>query len=312
MLLPDEKNWTTLLPCDTVISYGIFIERTGLMAKVNDKVRRCGEILILPVNDIRPNPHQPRRSFNWNDLEDLAQSICRNGLLQPVTVRETGMGKYELVAGERRLRASKMAGLSEIPAIVVNVDEEKSAVYAIIENLQRKDLNFFEEAQAIEQLNFNFGLNREKIAKRLGLSPSAVSNKLRLLRLPENIRRKITEYGLTERHARAVLRLNDYELMDETVNAIIKNCLNVSETEQLVMRLLEDEPPKKAHNKEKRPPGIKVFKDVQLFINTLDHAVMTMRKNGIDANSFHKETESYTEYIVRINKKDVSRETLTK
>ncbi len=281
------------------------------MVKFSEKTKRCGEILSIPVNDIRPNPHQPRKTFNWDDLEELAQSIYQNGLLQPVTVREVCSGKYELIAGERRLKASKMAGLAEVPAIVVSVSEEKSAIYAVIENLQRKDLHFFEEAQAIEQLNRQFGMNRDRIAKKLGKSPSAVSNKLRLLRLPENIRSRIVSNGLTERHARAILRLPEYNLMSEVVEAVIENCLNVSETEMLVSKLLEENAPQPAEKK-KKPKNIKIFKDVQLFINTLDHAVMTMRKNGIDANSFHKETESYTEYIERINKNDVSRETLTK
>ncbi len=282
------------------------------MVKFSEKTRRCGEILTIPVNDIRPNPHQPRKTFNWNDLEELAQSIYQNGLLQPVTVREICAGRYELVAGERRLRASKMAGLAEIPAIVVNVSEEKSAVYAVIENLQRKDLNFFEEAQAIEQLNTKFGMNRERIAKKLGKSVSAVSNKLRLLNLPEDIRSRITANGLTERHARAMLRLPDYNLMSEVVDAVIENRMNVGETELLITKLLEENTPQPQEVKEKKPRNIKIFKDVKLFINTLDHAVMTMRKNGIDANSYHKETENYTEYVVRINKRDVSRETLTK
>lgn len=281
------------------------------MVKFSEKTKRCGEILSIPVNDIRPNPHQPRKTFNWDDLEELAQSIYQNGLLQPVTVREVCSGKYELIAGERRLKASKMAGLAEIPAIVVSVSEEKSAIYAVIENLQRKDLHFFEEAQAIEQLNRQFGMNRDRIAKKLGKSPSAVSNKLRLLRLPENIRGRIISNGLTERHARAILRLTEYNLMSEVVDAVIENSMNVSETELLVSKLLEENTPQPAEKK-KKPKNIKIFRDVQLFINTLDHAVMTMRKNGIDANSFHKETESYTEYIVRINKNDVSRETLTK
>lgn len=282
------------------------------MVKFSEKNKRCGEIVTIPVNNIRPNPHQPRKTFNWSDLEELAQSIYQNGLLQPITVREICTGRYELVAGERRLRASKMAGLAEIPAIVVNISEEKSAVYAVIENLQRKDLHFFEEAQAIEQLNRKFGMNRERIAKKLGKSPSAVSNKLRLLNLPESIRSRIVSNGLTERHARAILRLPDYELMSEVVDAIINNCLNVSETELLITRLLEENSSQQVVEKKEKPRNIKIFRDVKLFINTLDHAVMTMRKNGIDANSYHKETENYTEYVVRINKQDVSRETLTK
>ena len=271
------------------------------MVKFSEKTKRSGEIINIPVNDIRPNPYQPRKSFRWEDLEELAQSIYQNGLLQPVTVRDTGGGKYELVAGERRLRASKMAGLAAIPAIVVDISEEKSAVYAVVENLQRQDLHFFEEAQAIEKLARNFGMDRDRIAIKLGKSPSAVSNKLRLLKLPEEIREKIISAGLTERHARAMLRLPTYALMDEAVNAVAQNRLNVSETELLISRLLEEEAPQ-AKEEKKKPREVKVFRDIKLFINTLDHAVTTMRKNGINADSIHSETDDYIEYIVRISK----------
>lgn len=271
------------------------------MVRFGEKTKRCGEIIGIPVNNIRPNPYQPRKSFNWEDLEELAQSIYQNGLLQPITVRDTGDGKYELVAGERRLRASKMAGLAEIPAIVVDIGEEKSAVYAVIENLQRQNLHFFEEAQAIEKLARSFGMDRERIAKKLGKSPSAVSNKLRLLKLPEEIRIKIVSAGLTERHARAILRLPTYALMDEAVNAVAQNRLNVSETELLVSRLIGEEQPPAKEDK-KKPREVKVFRDIKLFINTLDHAVTTMRKNGINADSAHRETDDYIEYVVRISK----------
>lgn len=273
------------------------------MIRFNEKTKRCAEVLSIPVNDIKPNPHQPRKSFPWEELEELAQSIYQNGLLQPVTVRELGGGKYELVAGERRLRASKMAGLAEIPAIVVSVSDEKSAVYAVVENLQRQNLHFFEEAQAIEKLSAGFGMDREKIAKKLGKSVSAVSNKLRLLKLPEDIRTRIILGGLTERHARAILRLPTYDLMDEVVTAVVDNRLNVSETEQLVSRLVdeEQEPTKDLQ----KPKPLKVFKDVRLFVNTLEHAVETMRGNGIAADTIHSETDDYIEYIVRISKKDV-------
>ena len=243
------------------------------MVKFSEKTKRSGEIINIPVNDIRPNPYQPRKSFRWEDLEELAQSIYQNGLLQPVTVRDTGGGKYELVAGERRLRASKMAGLAAIPAIVVDISEEKSAVYAVVENLQRQDLHFFEEAQAIEKLARNFGMDRDRIAKKLGKSPSAVSNKLRLLKLPEEIREKIISAGLTERHARAMLRLPTYALMDEAVNAVAQNRLNVSETELLISRLLEEEAPQA---KEEKQPAANVPAPVKIYrkptLDCLAHA----------------------------------------
>ena len=273
------------------------------MIRFNEKTKRCAEVLSIPVNDIKPNPHQPRKSFPWEELEELAQSIYQNGLLQPVTVRELGGGKYELVAGERRLRASKMAGLAEIPAIVVSVSDEKSAVYAVVENLQRQNLHFFEEAQAIEKLSAGFGMDREKIARKLGKSVSAVSNKLRLLKLPEDIRTRIILGGLTERHARAILRLPTYDLMDEVVMAVVDNRLNVSETEQLVSRLVDEE--QEPAKDSRKPKPLKVFKDVRLFVNTLEHAVETMRGNGIAADTIHRETDDYIEYVVRISKKDV-------
>ena len=282
------------------------------MIKFSEKIKKSGDIICIPVNDIRPNPDRTRNSFDWNDLDELAQSIYQNGLLQPVTVRETPGGKYLLVAGERRLRAAKMAGLAEIPSIVVRVSDEKSALLALTENVQRKELHFFEEAAAIRNLVKTYGLSRDQIAKKLGKSPSAVSNKLRLLKLPENIRSFIVQYGLTERHARALLRLTDYNLMAEAANAVVKNCLNVYDTELMIDRLIEENTSFYRQSKAKQPKNVKIFKDVKLFINTLDHAVTTMKKSGINADSFQREADGYVEYIVRINKTDVSRETVTK
>lgn len=270
------------------------------MVKFSEKLKRCGEVLEIPVNSICANPHQPRKTFEWGDLEELAQSIYQNGLLQPITVRELGNGKFELIAGERRLRASKMAGLAAIPSIVVSVSEEKSAVLAVIENLQRQDLHFFEEATAIAKLSRDFGMDREKIAKRLGKSPSAVSNKLRLLKLPTEIQKRIVSGGLTERHARAILRLTDFELMSSVVDAVVTNRLNVAETELLVDGLIESSPQPSEQKPKKKTA--RAFRDVKIIINTLDRAVATIRKNGIDAISAHRETDAFVEYVVRIPK----------
>ncbi len=270
------------------------------MVLFSEKTKRCGEIVEIPVNSICPNPHQPRKTFDWDNLEELAQSIYQNGLLQPITVRELGDGKFELIAGERRLRASKMAGLAAIPSIVVSVSDEKSAVYAVIENLQRQDLHFFEEAAAIAKLARDFGMDRDKIAKKLGKSPSAVANKLRLLKLPAEIQKRIMSGGLTERHARAILRLSDYELMSEVVNAIIENRLNVAETDALITGLLEEQLPQL--EEKPKPKMAKTFKDIRIIINTLDRAVATIRKSGLDADSAHRETDSFIEYVVRVAK----------
>lgn len=268
------------------------------MLKSQTKFKKSNEVIMLPARLIQPNPHQPRKSFNWDDLEGLAESIHYNGLLQPITVRKKGNGKYELISGERRLRACKMAGLSAIPSIVVDVDEEKSAMLAVIENLQRENLHFFEEATAIERLIKGFGFSQEEVAKKLGKSQSALSNKLRILRLPDEIRYSVMLYGLTERHARALLRLPTVAMMEQALDTIVEQGLTVNASEQLITEMLNKEP----EEKERKGKRVMVFKDVRIFINTLNHAVSTMRKSGINASATKNETDQYIEYVVKINK----------
>ena len=245
------------------------------MLKSQTKFKKSNEVIMLPARFIQPNPHQPRKSFNWDDLEGLAESIHYNGLLQPITVRKKENGKYELISGERRLRACKMAGLSAIPSIIVDVDEEKSAILAVIENLQRENLHFFEEAMAIERLIKGFGFSQEEIARKLGKSQSALSNKLRILRLPDEIRYSVMLYGLTERHARALLRLPTVAMMEQALDTIVEQGLTVNASEQLITEMLNKEP----EEKERKGKRVMVFKDVRIFINTLNHAVSTMRKS---------------------------------
>lgn len=267
------------------------------MLKDRNKLKKSNEVVLIPARMIQPNPHQPRKSFNWDDLEGLAESIHHNGLLQPITVRHSDNGKYELISGERRLRACKMAGLSAIPSIIIDINDEKSALLAVIENLQRENLHFFEEAMAIERLIKGFGLSQEEVSRKLGKSQSALSNKLRILRLPDEIRYNITLYGLSERHARALLRLPTTALMEKVLDEIAEQGLTVSATEQLICDIL-------TKSQEKQPKGKKVmvFKDIRIFINTLNHAVTTMRKSGINAKSSKNETEEYIEYTVKIKK----------
>lgn len=267
------------------------------MLKNQVKLKKQNEVVMIPARMIKPNPHQPRKNFNWDDLEGLAESIHYNGLLQPITVRKKENGYFELISGERRLRACKMAGLSAIPSIVIDVDEEKSAILAVIENLQREDLHFFEEAMAIERLIKGFGFSQEEIAKKIGKSQSALSNKLRILRLPDEIRYSVMLYGLTERHARALLRLPSIALMEQALDTIVEQGLTVNATEQLITEMLN-----KTLEKEKKGKKVMIFKDVRIFINTLNHAVTTMRKSGINASATKNETEKYIEYIVKIDK----------
>ncbi|MBQ8574843.1 MAG: ParB/RepB/Spo0J family partition protein [Clostridia bacterium] len=267
------------------------------MLKNRNNLKKSNEVVLIPARQILPNPHQPRKNFNWDDLEGLAESIHHNGLLQPITVRRKDNGKYELISGERRLRACKMAGLSAIPTIIIDIDEEKSALLAVIENLQRENLHFFEEAMAIERLIKGFGLSQEEVSHKLGKSQSTLSNKMRILRLPDEIRYNIMIYGLTERHARALLRLPSTALMEQVIDTVVEQGLTVSATEQLICDILTKSP-----EKEKKGKKVMVFKDVRIFINTLNHAVSTMRKSGINAKATKNETDEYIEYIVKINK----------
>lgn len=256
------------------------------------------KLTLIPVGKILPNPAQPRRRFNSEEICSLADSIAENGLIQPILVRKNG-SEYILIAGERRLRAAKVAGLREIQAVVTDCTTKESAALAIIENLQRKDLSIFEEAFAISALNKEWGLTQEESAKRLGMSQSALANKLRLLKLLPSEQRLIEENKLTERHARAILRLESSEERAKVLEAIIRNGLNVKKTEELIDKIVE--PPKKRVTK-----GV-VPKDIRLFINTIDHAVSTMLTAGINAKAERKETDEYIECIVRIPKNNISR-----
>lgn len=265
------------------------------------RLKSAGEILLIPTDKILPNPNQPRRAYDYGKLEALADSIRANGLLQPINIRLNQEGMYELVTGERRLKASRIAGLREVPCVLMDIDDGQSAVFALLENIQRADLNFFEEAQAIERLKTIYGYTQEQLARQLGRTQAALSNKIRLLRLSDDIRQKILINSLSERHARALLRLPDEGLRQTALDKIIARQLNVSDTEQLISHLLEGEE-KQAAPPLKREPLRLLIKDVSIFVNTLDHAVDTMRKAGIRAAKEKCETEDYIEYKVRIPK----------
>lgn len=259
------------------------------------KYKIGGQIILIPQEDIYPNPNQPRSRFDFDELEGLAQSIRQNGIIQPIAVRVNASGNYELISGERRLRASRLVGISLIPCIIMEASDEKSALFALIENMQRSDLGFFEEASAIEKLIVDFNMSRDDVCRKLGKAAPTISNKLRLLKLPEDIRLKITQEGLTERHARALLRLPTRAQLDRALSIISDKRLNVAESEKLIDQML-------SADKSSKKPTVKLFKDVRIFVNTLNHAVDTMRRAGIEADSAKSETDEYIEYIVRIPK----------
>ena len=257
------------------------------------KYKIGGQIILIPQEDIYPNPNQPRSRFDFDELEGLAQSIRQNGIIQPIAVRVNASGNYELISGERRLRASRLVGISLIPCIIMEASDEKSALFALIENMQRSDLGFFEEASAIEKLIVDFNMSRDDVCRKLGKAAPTISNKLRLLKLPEDVRLKITQEGLTERHARALLRLPTRAQLDRALSIISDKRLNVAESEKLIDQML-------SADKSSKKPTVKLFKDVRIFVNTLNHAVDTMRRAGIEADSAKSETDEYIEYIVRI------------
>lgn len=242
-------------------------------------------VQYIPLERIVPNPHQPRRDFDPEGLQELAASIRQYGVLQPATVRTRGRD-YELVAGERRFRAAKLAGLRELPCLIAQVGEEDSALLALMENLQRRDLNYMEEAAAIAQLVQRWGLSQEEAARRLGKSQSAVANKLRLLRLEEPVAEALHHYGLTERHARALLRLEDPEQRLAAVEHIGKNQLNVADAEGYIDRLV-------AQNQTTQPRrrSAYIIKDVRLFLNSVDRGVRLMQTAGVGAKVSRRDTE---------------------
>lgn len=261
----------------------------------NNKYKIGGQIILVPQEEIFPNPNQPRKRFDFDELEGLAQSIRQNGIIQPIAVRVNEKGQYELISGERRLRASRLVGITRIPCIIMEANDSKSALFALIENIQRTDLSFFEEAVAIDKLINEYGMSRDEVCKKLGKASPTVSNKLRLLRLPEEIRLKIIQENLTERHARALLRLNNLSQIQRALSIISEKRLNVEESEKLIDQIMNNDG-------RRRQPPVKLFKDVRIFVNTLNHAVDTMRRAGIEADSAKSETDEYIEYIVRIPK----------
>lgn len=258
------------------------------------------KIVMLRPAEIQPCGSQPRKHFDEYELASLAESIRRNGIIQPLIVRRSRAGGYELIAGERRLRAAIMVGLRRIPCVLCNADSCQSALYAITENLQRCDLSMFEEAIAIKKLISDFGLDRTSVAEQLGIAQSTLSNKLRLLNLCTEHRERIVKAGLTERHARALLRLDEAD-RGEALNHILAQGLTLKQTEDYIENLLS---PKEIKEKpqEKIPIRKMAIGDIRLFANSLNKLVSTMVDSGINACSKRKESEKYIEYTIKINK----------
>lgn len=254
-------------------------------------------VQYIPVTCIVPNPGQPRKNFAEEGLLELAASIKEYGVMQPLSVRKTGVG-YELISGERRLRASKLAGLTDVPCIICNVDREGSSLLALVENLQRRDLDFLEEATALQRLIRTYSLSQDEAAKRIGKSQSSVANKLRLLRLPPAVLDLLQENRMTERHARALLKLESAEAQLSAAQYIVEQQLTVAKAEQYIDAVL--------HPPEKPPVRRRTFilKDVRLFLNTITRGVTMMKTAGVNAACDRKETDDSICLTIRIPKQE--------
>lgn len=256
---------------------------------------RPRRILEIPVQAILPNPNQPRRVFSPDELSELAQSIANVGILQPLSVRHVE-GGWELVAGERRLRAALQAGLSTVPCLEVAADDSTSSLLALVENVQRQDLDFLDEALALRRLIDTFHLSQEEAAAQIGKSQSAVANKLRLLKLPEDVLLLLRDNGFTERHARALLPLDDEVLQRKIARRIVAQNLTVARTEACVKALIAPS------HKNSGPTPIYRTRDVRLFLNTLKKSLSIMNAAGVNARCGREETEDEITLTIHISK----------
>ena len=265
---------------------------------MTQKTKTLNQVVSLPVSLIYPNENQPRTVFNQDELARLSDSIRENGLLQPLTVRNMGR-YYELIAGERRLRALKLAGIKEAPCIIVDTTEKQAAVFALLENIQRADLNYFEEAAALQNLMVEWNLSQQELGEKLGMAQSTIANKLRLLKFKPELQRYIFENGLGERHARALLRLPP-EQTGEAVQEIAGKKLNAAQAERLVDRILSAEAGSGGKETSGKQSNHPIVKDVRLFFNTINRAISVMKESGIQASAQKVERDDCIEYIVKI------------
>ncbi len=258
----------------------------------------------IAVTDLTVSENQPRKYFGEYELLRLRDSIKQSGIIEPLTVRKRENGKYELLAGERRLRAAILAGYKKVPCIVYCINDISSAVFTLTENLQRKDLTFFEEAEGINRLITHFGLTHYEAAAELGLAQSTLSNKLRILRLNEKQRERIVLSRLSERHARAVVKLEE-DLRDDALDFIIGEALTVAQTEMYIDNILN--PKEKVQKAPEKPHEFKnAIGDIRLFANSFSRLVSALSSSGIKASEECRETKDYIEYRVKINKATVS------
>ncbi|MGV8145368.1 MAG: ParB/RepB/Spo0J family partition protein [Alkaliphilus sp.] len=258
------------------------------------------KIIQVPTEQILPNPYQPRKIFSRGSLEELSKSILAYGVIQPVAVRNMGEEKYELIAGERRLKAAKLAGIELIPVIVYNdFNDRDAAIIAMIENLQREELNYIEEAEGYNSLIKDHGLTQSEIAKKVGKNQSTIANKVRILRLSPEIKEKLIEENLSERHARALLKVPDEELRRIVLGKMIKNDYTVKKTEEVVAGILEDITEDKT---KKSKQNIKAIMNYRIYMNTIKQAFKAIKEMQNKAEFEQVDKGDYIEVIMKIPK----------
>lgn len=258
------------------------------------------QVTLLDIAAVIPNVNQPRKNFSDDKIRELSESIKEMGIIQPLIVRRNN-GGYELVAGERRLRAAMLAGLHKVPVLIKNYNDQEVAQAMLIENVQREDLNPMEEAVAYDRLLTEFSLTQEELAQRLGKSQSTIANKRRLLKLPDEVRHMLGSGQLNERQARAILRIGDQSLQVVVAQQVIDEELNVRQTEELVDTALSD---RVEEDVTMRPVRKIYIRDVRIFVNTIRDAIGVMKRSGFEAKVMEKEDDSYYEFVVRIKKRD--------
>lgn len=253
-------------------------------------------VIEVPIDKISLNPYQPRKVFDSDAISELAKSIKEYGVIQPITVRRNFIGGYELVSGERRLKASRLINKTHMPCIVIDVTENDSAVIALLENLQRKDLTYWEEAEAMQHLIIDHKYTQEELATKLGKSQSAVANRLRILKLPESVKNILQENNLTERHARAILKVHDENAQLKILKQVCDSDLNVAKTEEMVSKTIEKVEAERAKESGKMVGVV----HLRMFINTINKAVDVVQKAGVNVEASKKENKNFIEYLIKI------------
>ena len=284
----------------TISSFFFNRNQTVAVPEVLEASSGALEVIEILTDNIVPNPFQPRKIFAEEALSDLMESIREFGVIQPLIVRQTEAG-FELIAGERRLRASKMAGRESVPCIIRQADDKEMAEIAMIENLQRQDLHYFEEAAGYEKLLIQFGLTQDLLAARVGKDQSTIANKMRLLKLSPNVREFIYREKLTERHSRALLKIDSEQAQFDVLQAVVEQKMNVRETEAFIGEKMQQgsELPPRA----RRQNLLKIVKDVRIFINTIGELVAQMKKTGLDVSLRQEQDDDFVTITMVVPKR---------